>query len=179
MTPLQSIKTCLAKSFVFSGRASRANFWWLVLAVLLMTPPIGLLDYWLFERGTYSLIRQGGQASFQINAEGPVTTGYLFLSLISLLSVAVRRLHDVAKSGYVLLSPLAAVILILIFAPMMFGLFGQVQGRATLLSGAPALVVVYAAIPVFFSVIGILWWLSSPSQPGPNRYGPNPHEVPQ
>ena len=28
MTPLTAIKTCLAKSFQFSGRASRSEFWW-------------------------------------------------------------------------------------------------------------------------------------------------------
>lgn len=28
MTPLTAIQTCLAKSFQFSGRASRSEFWW-------------------------------------------------------------------------------------------------------------------------------------------------------
>jgi uncharacterized membrane protein YhaH (DUF805 family) len=32
--PIQSIKTCLAKSIQFSGRATRAEFWWFAVVVL-------------------------------------------------------------------------------------------------------------------------------------------------
>ena len=32
---------------------------------------------------------------------------------------------------------------------------------------------------VILSPFIVLWWLTRPSQPGQNEYGPNPHEVPQ
>ncbi|MEM1006624.1 MAG: DUF805 domain-containing protein, partial [Pseudomonadota bacterium] len=32
---------------------------------------------------------------------------------------------------------------------------------------------------LFVSPLLVLWWLSRPSQPGTNQYGPNPHEVAQ
>jgi uncharacterized membrane protein YhaH (DUF805 family) len=36
---------------------------------------------------------------------------------------------------------------------------------------------VLAAIVLLISPLLVLWWLTRPSQPGPNQYGPNPHEV--
>ena len=37
MGPLDAIKTCLAKSFQFKGRASRAEFWWFACALFIIT----------------------------------------------------------------------------------------------------------------------------------------------
>lgn len=33
---VEAIKTCLAKYFVFSGRAARSEYWWFVLFVVLV-----------------------------------------------------------------------------------------------------------------------------------------------
>jgi uncharacterized membrane protein YhaH (DUF805 family) len=175
--PIQSIKTCIAKSFDYSGRTERAAFWWFVLAILLMAPVVGLLDYAMFGKGTYVALRQGGQFRFQINAQGWFTALFVLLSILPFVAAMVRRMHDIDKSGYYLLSPFAAMLFALIVGSIMFGLFGQSQGSASLVYGAPALIITYAALPVLFSITALSWWLSSPSQLGPNRYGPNPLEV--
>ena len=46
-----------------------------------------------------------------------------------------------------------------------------------LLAGAGGIIVAFAVLVLAISPLLVLWWLTRPSQPGPNEYGPNPHEV--
>lgn len=81
----------LAKSFHFSGRSRRSDFWWFIIAQILVVASLFIVnDVW-------------------INTQY-VTEMYLVLTAPALLSVIVRRLHDVGKSGYVLLALLIPVI---------------------------------------------------------------------
>jgi uncharacterized membrane protein YhaH (DUF805 family) len=59
MTPLQAIKTCLAKSFQFSGRSGRAEFWLFALAVFLVFHFFSIADFELRLRADtiYSSLR--------------------------------------------------------------------------------------------------------------------------
>ncbi len=69
---------------IFSGRAGRKEFWMFVLINLVFSIAASVLDRIM---GTWGIV--GGI--------------YALLVLIPALAVAVRRLHDIGKSGWMLL----------------------------------------------------------------------------
>jgi uncharacterized membrane protein YhaH (DUF805 family) len=91
----QAISVCLQKKYVdFSGRASRSEFWWFFLFQLLV-----LLVASLIHQFVYFVVALA-----------------LFLPAIS---VGVRRLHDVGRSGWWLLLhfvPLIGTLVLLYWA---------------------------------------------------------------
>ena len=89
-----SIKTCFQKYAVFSGRASRSEFWWFYLVFIIIQVVLTFLTLNYFIYGIAASI-----ISYILN---------LVLSL-SVLSLSVRRLHDVGLSGWwywIFLAPL-------------------------------------------------------------------------
>ena len=84
----ESIKTCLTKKYLsFSGRASRSEFWFFYLFVL-----IGyIICFTLIMAVSFKLFWLMG--AFMIGI------------ILPSLGVSVRRLHDVNKSGWFLLLP--------------------------------------------------------------------------
>ena len=92
MTFFESIRTCLTKYADFNGRASRSEFWWFTLAVILAGSALGLLSHIL-----------GGI--------------FLILILLPLLAAGARRLHETGRSGWwqlFLLAPVAGVVILAI-----------------------------------------------------------------
>lgn len=93
---MENIKTAfnivISKYVTFSGRASRPEFWWWVLAVFLLTLAASAIDSILFDdsQPVAALLNLG-----------------LFLPNIA---VAARRLHDIGKSGWWLLLALIPII---------------------------------------------------------------------
>lgn len=78
----------------FSGRASKAEYWWYILAVILVSIGIGVVDAIL---------------------QTSVLSALLNLALfIPGLAVAVRRLHDTNKSGWWYLIALTGIGLIVL-----------------------------------------------------------------
>ena len=78
MTFSESIKTCFSKYADFSGRASRSEYWWWILFVVLVSVATGILSEKL-------------SAVFSLGV------------LLPGIAVGVRRLHDIDKSGWFLL----------------------------------------------------------------------------
>lgn len=72
----EAIKVCLAQKYAtFTGRATRAEYWWFMLFNILCSSAAGLL--------------------------GPVLPGIVNLVfLLPCIAVSVRRLHDINKSGW-------------------------------------------------------------------------------
>ncbi|WP_116132485.1 DUF805 domain-containing protein [Tropicimonas sp. IMCC34043] len=87
MTFTDSIQTCLQKYVTFSGRASRPEYWWFVLFNVLGTFVAGILDSLFFGSSNVGVL--GGLWSLALLLPG--------------ISVGVRRLHDLDKSGWWLL----------------------------------------------------------------------------
>ena len=115
----------LKKYAVFSGRAQRAEYWYFFLFSIIISFVLGIIDGVIgFGVGT-------------IMGMGILSGIYSLAVLIPGLAVSVRRLHDIGKSGWMLLILL---------------------------------------IPL----IGIIWLLILfviNSDPGENKYGPNPKGV--
>ena len=90
MTFADSIRTCFAKYADFNGTASRSEFWWFMLFIVLVGAALSLLS---------------------------TTLASLFYLAVLLpdLAVGARRLHDTGKSGWwqlLLIVPLGVIVLI-------------------------------------------------------------------
>lgn len=83
----------------FSGKSDRGAFWWAVLADLIISVVISTICSFLGTVGTI------------------ITTIYGLVVLVPSLALTVRRLHDVAKSGWfilIALIPLVGWIILLV-----------------------------------------------------------------
>jgi len=82
MSPIDSIRTCFSKYVDFSGRATRAEFWWWIL---------------IMEFGIIVL----GEISVAANESWGVVYLIVYIGLfLPGIAVAARRLHDIDKSGW-------------------------------------------------------------------------------
>lgn len=71
----RSVRTCLTKYVDFSGRAARPEYWWFMLALLVVSIILNMVSS---------------------------TLGMLFslATLLPSLSAGARRMHDIGKSGW-------------------------------------------------------------------------------
>ena len=84
----QAIVSCLNNYITFSGRARRSEFWYFELFCFIIGFVGGLVDHSMFKDFIYT---------YHIGPLGIITG--LFI-LLPRLAVAVRRLHDVNRSGW-------------------------------------------------------------------------------
>lgn len=140
--------------FSFEGRTRRSHFW------------IG----WLICLGA-------GVVAGMI----PIIGGLISIALIwPNLAISVKRLHDMGKSGWLVAVPWAVGIIGCIAAFSMMGISAFTNASA-LENGDPAAIFALMGPAIgLFAVIGLvglgflLWIGLSDSQPGDNRFGPNP-----
>ncbi|TYB90220.1 DUF805 domain-containing protein [Oceaniovalibus sp. ACAM 378] len=170
MTFVTAIRTCLRKYVTFSGRASRSEYWFFVLFLVLGTVALGFFDMALF--GTEMMETGPGQMTMQSN--GPLASLFGLATILPALSAGWRRMHDSGRSGFHLLYPLIVIVGIM-GAMSFFGGLGPMHGGT---SGPIAMIVLVPAFIIFaISPLLVLWWLTRPSEPGTNSYGANPYEV--
>lgn len=108
MTFSQSVKSGLSKYVQFSGRASRSEYWWWTLFMVVFQIAMQLV--------IVAFAAAGGEVMGMV-------LGALFLLVIlgltlPSISVLVRRLHDVNRSGWwywIVLVPVVGVILMLVW----------------------------------------------------------------
>lgn len=163
----QSVKTCLSKYVVFSGRAQRSEYWWFVLFVILVSVGLAVLSAVLF--GTDP---ETGEGSNLLNSV------FQLAIMLPMLAAGWRRLHDTGRPGWYLLLPMAFSIATMVMLLTGVAVFSALEtgaedpetlrGPAAFL-GATGLMVMYA-IQLVLSVV-MIWWLSRPSQEGTNEYG--------
>lgn len=173
MTFLRAVHTGVRRSVTFSGRAGRPEFWWLVLASLLLIAIPVAIDTVIFgpametqvrvrfEPGRgfveepYTLVRYGS---------GPLASivGLVWwMVLLPLTSAAWRRMHDSGRPGWWLLLPSAVTVSVIAVMLLVSGLG------------------VILAMTVIIGLVVLLAWLTHPSEPGPNRWGPDPRSEPR
>ena len=85
MTFSESIRVCFSKYATFTGRASRSEFWWFVLFLVLASAACGVV-------------------SDKLSAVFTIAT------LVPAVAVGARRLHDVDKSGWMQLIGLIPIV---------------------------------------------------------------------
>jgi uncharacterized membrane protein YhaH (DUF805 family) len=145
MVIFESALHTLKKYADFSSRASRSEFWYFFAFVLLAQAAARLLD---------ALIGRGGYLP------GPVAGLVGLLLIVPQLAVAVRRLHDVGRSGRDLVVPCAMLALL----PLVMS-FGGVLPRIVALGYAGIVMLVFA---------NLLLMLTKPGRSVPNKYGASP-----
>ncbi|MEQ8368556.1 MAG: DUF805 domain-containing protein [Roseicyclus sp.] len=121
---MTAVRTCLGKYVTFSGRAQRSEYWWWALFSFGGNVVLQFVDGVLFGS-------VGGQ---QIGVLAPLFSLAVFLPSIS---VGVRRLHDLDKSGWWLLIALVPLIgfLVLLYFFVQRGTEGSNQFGADPLAG--------------------------------------------
>ncbi|MBX2854590.1 MAG: DUF805 domain-containing protein [Rhodobacteraceae bacterium] len=147
MSFTKAVATCFRKYFTFSGRATRLEFWFFQIFLCIG----GVLLWWIEAIATRS---------------SPLILWLVFAvaTLLPSYAAAWRRLHDIGRTGWWSLNTVVA-----------WGVFPFLDIlRLTdihSLSGVAAQIA-FAIIVAINLMVFI--WLLSPSQPGGNKYGPEP-----
>ncbi|HBS49024.1 MAG TPA: DUF805 domain-containing protein [Rhodobacteraceae bacterium] len=180
MTFNQAIRTCFRKYVTFSGRASRPEYWYFVLFIVIWSVLAAIIDWQFFS--TVTRIEAEGASATLATSPQPVGSIVALIVFLPHLAVAWRRMHDTGRSGFFVLLPLilmASAFAVLIFGIGTAGLFAHGGGLDLFFTRATALILIPTLIVLTISPLLVLWWLARPGQPGPNAYGPNPSEVSQ
>ena len=105
------IETITKRYAKFDGRASRSEFWYFVLFYILVDIPVVLLDAFVVSPMLGATPEQAMQG-------GILQMLYALALLIPSIALAVRRLHDIGKSGWwylLIFIPIVGVLVLLYF----------------------------------------------------------------
>lgn len=111
MNMITAVKTVLGKYATFEGRAARPEYWWWILAMVILFTILGVVDGAL-------IAPLMGFEPFQKEAGQPLSLLVSLGLLLPNLALAVRRLHDTDRSGWWLLIgliPIVGSLVLLVF----------------------------------------------------------------
>lgn len=175
-SPVAWAMTPLRRYAEFSGRSSRAEFWWFSLFLLI----IFIVVWFLLVGSMTSMLATGaepGTGALQALGGGAILMGLISLAiLIPSIAVQVRRLHDTGRSGWWLGGYYA------LYAVYVGLTFSFVAGAALDPTGAPQqpnmatfgmTMILGLALFVYFIVLLVFYIL--PGDKADNRYGPDPY----
>lgn len=174
MSFVTAIKTCFSNYFTFSGRARRPEYWWFFLFIILGSVIASFIDGAIFGVGTPQ------EPPTQL-----VSPIFSLGTFLPMLAVGWRRMHDTGKPGWYLLIPLlvtvAGMVALMVGALSlgqldMAGVSEETLGTDGAGPGMAALAV-FGFLQLAVSIL-IIWWLTRPTQPGPNAYGEEPPVAP-
>ena len=100
-----SIKTCFQKYAVFSGRASRSEFWWFALFTFIGGSVTSVVDVMIL--------------GYVSEDWGPLNIIFSIITTLPGVAVGARRLHDINRSGWwqlITLTVIGIILLIIWFA---------------------------------------------------------------
>ena len=145
---MTAVRTVLTEKYAtFQGRASRSEYWWFVLAVIIGSV-ITQLIWW------------------------PLGALFSLAVLCPGLAVGWRRLQDTGRPGWYIAIPFAISLLNTLLAPTMPSEEAMMAGEMPNM-GSLALSGILGIVSLIVFVLYI-WWLTRPSQPETNQYGPPP-----
>ncbi|MEL7514540.1 MAG: DUF805 domain-containing protein [Pseudomonadota bacterium] len=196
MTLIEATKTSFRQYATFSGRAARPEFWKFGLFLVMVSALLTLLNSVLFGPTVTDDVRVSINSSDE--PQTIVSQRYEYNSawfgavfgiatITPLLAVSWRRLHDTGRLGWHIFLPVAGI-------AVMLGIFFVAAERVivdatdlpssvavpeSVLIPSNAILFLIAWLAAFSSFAVVIWWLARPTQTGPNKYGPNPYEVPQ
>jgi uncharacterized membrane protein YhaH (DUF805 family) len=152
MTPVDWVKRPIEKYADFTGRASRSEYWWYVLALCVAYLVLSIVE---------SIVG----LNHMFLTYGPLSLLLMLGTLIPSIAVGVRRLHDTNRPGWwllIALVPYGLMALAGIMAVMGGGLFGFMAMMGLI------------GIVAMIGGIVLLIFMVLPGTPGDNQYGPNP-----
>lgn len=145
----QAIASVVRNYAVFRGRAPRSEFWFWQLFYLIMAVCLGIFD----------------QATYPLDEGSPFASIFGVLALLPGLTVWVRRLHDINRSGWWLLLLLVPFVLAGILILMSLTGSGMPDDLGAF---AP-----FILISMFSWVLPIAWAFVGGTD-GENRFGGDP-----
>ena len=163
MSFTEAVKTCFAKYVTFSGRARRSEHWYFFLFITLVQI---VLIIWVGSSimgPVMEYISRGGDPNDK-EAIAEIVNPYRFSlssivmlifwvgTLLPIIAVQIRRMHDIGRSGW----------------------WSMTYWAGSLLMYAPF---IPTSISYLIFIIGTIWFIylaCQDSQPGDNVYGPNP-----
>ncbi len=99
MNFIDAIKNFYIGYVDFKGRTSRSGYWLAILFYILVGSVIGAIEGQTVDSAT------------GIATSGPIASAWALVNLLPLLAIAVRRMHDVSKSGWFILVPIYNLVL--------------------------------------------------------------------
>lgn len=157
---ITAIKMYFANYANFKGRSTRAEYWWVMLFLFLVSCALSLFG----TIGNY------------------INYAFSLVCFIPGLAIGTRRLHDTGKSGWWLV-----IFYIAMAACFAWVVIILVKNAPCLLTGNPnevammgeeiLSVIASVAIPYMVMFAGSIWWIvlmCKKSEPD-NQYGPNPY----
>ena len=142
----------LKKYAVFTGRASRQEYWMFVLFNIIIAIVLSIIDNVI-----------GSTYTFYTSMGAPIKVGYIqnlysLIVFIPNMAVSVRRLHDVNKSGKLLLA---------VFGPLLLMILA-------FFSGAYMVMVLLLLVMLGLSIWMLVLCCTEGTR-GPNKYGEDPY----
>lgn len=181
-SPIGWAVTPLKRYAEFSGRSSRAEFWWFYLFLFII-----MMVLWFVLVGSLaglgSSVSETGEPS--AGALGAMGGGVILMGLLSLavliptIAVGVRRLHDTNRSGWWLggFYLVYAVYLVMVLGAMSAAMGAAMSGATE--PPAPDMGVMagvgVVGIVMFIYAIVLLVFYCLPGTKGDNRFGPDPY----
>lgn len=104
----------LKKYFNFSGRSTRSEFWYYYVTIFAAMKTLGL---WMLFYGNIEIVDIITTISMAL---------LVLFTVVPMMSISVRRLHDIGKSGWFVLLPMVDIfwgMLPVIYSPFLFGFF--------------------------------------------------------
>jgi uncharacterized membrane protein YhaH (DUF805 family) len=165
----------------FSGRSSRAEFWWFFLALCLI-----YIVFWFVFFGAVVSSIAAGQSNPNVGMLGAIGAGGILLGLFWLalivptIAVQVRRLHDTNRSGWWLggFYLLYGVYFVLMFGSLASVMTAAAAGGAaspTPPNSTMLTAVMVLGLVMFVYVIALLVFYCLGGTKGPNRFGDDPY----
>ena len=161
----------------FSGRTAPGDYWRFIAIIFAGAVVVRLGDMFLFS--TPPQLAEPRMA--MQSPTRPLSLAWFVLTLLPLCAATVRRLHDSGRSAWHLwmpvgLSLLATIAIVLgvsnsrLLEPW---LLDELHWRGSA-AGASLLALIALAFLQITLVLLMLWYLTTPSEPRENRYGPPP-----
>jgi uncharacterized membrane protein YhaH (DUF805 family) len=161
MTPVDWAKRPITEKYAdFTGRAPRAEYWWYILGLIVVAIVISIVESVLGLKGMI------------LGFWGPLTALFMLATIVPSLAVGARRLHDTNRSGWWQLLFYVPYALMIILGGAAIAGGAAAGGTMGAVAGA-GIAGLLALIALVCGII-LLVFMVLPSQPGENRYGPNP-----
>ncbi len=190
MTLAEAVGTCFRKYVTFSGRAPRSEFWKFALFLILVQIALTAVNSMIFGpellvEETTVLHADGSteQSAATIRQYSGGVFGNLFAlaTLLPQLAVTWRRMHDIGSPGWRVFLPLGVwIVVVALSAIWVVGpsaIIDVLQSGQSVQVQGPGFLFVLLLFGLLGALALTIVWLASRSQPGANRYGPNPIEV--
>ncbi len=175
MSFVDAIKTCYRKYVAFSGRASRSEYWWFVLFLLLGSTMSAMIDRAIYGDELIERYVIDELTYATIETTGPFASIFWLLAVLPFLAAGWRRMHDTGRSGLFLLAPFVVILGVGIF-DLFLAVTHDNAGWAN--DGSIVIPILIAGLVAFLlSILWVLWLLTRASQLGTNNHGPAPQEV--